>query len=448
MRRSVLAAVLAAGTMLATPFVASAESLQDALVSAYAGNPRIDAIRAQLRAVDENIPTALAGRRPQAQIQASAGRAGTSVQNSKTYGTDPRSVTLQITQPVWTGGRVDAQLGQAEAQVLATREQVRAIEQDVLREAASTYGDVFRDRAVVNLNENNVRVLERQLQATRDRFEVGEVTRTDVAQAEARLASARADLTAAQGALASSEATYLRVVGRTPETLEPPRPFPDLPVTRADAIGRARDDNPSVRAARYTVDVAEQQVNSAEATRMPQVSVVGSHQRERDSSYALDRTEDSRIVAQVTVPLYQGGGEFAGIRQAKETRAQRRGELMTAERQAVEGATAAWEQLRSAQASIASLDAAVRAAEIALEGVREEAAVGARTTLDVLDAEQELFIARVNLVRAQRNVIVAGFELAAALGALDIQAISADVPTYDPQDNYRKVRDAWWGTGD
>ncbi|MFD0390646.1 TolC family protein [Tistrella bauzanensis] len=177
-------------------------------------------------------------------------------------------------------------------------------------------------------------------------------------------------------------------------------------------------------------------------------SLVGSHQRERDSSYALDRTEDSRVVAQLTVPLYQGGSEFSGIRQAKETRAQRRGELMTAERQAVEGATAAWETLQSARASIVSIDAAVRAADIALEGVREEAAVGARTTLDVLDAEQELFQARVNLVGAQRDVIVAGFQLAAAIGALDIAAVSATTPVYDPQDNYRKVRDAWWGTGD
>ncbi|MEN2980089.1 TolC family outer membrane protein [Tistrella bauzanensis] len=448
MRRSILAAVLAAGTMLATPLAAMAETLQDALVASYVTNPRIDAARAQLRAVDENVPTALAGRRPQAQVQGSTGRAWTSVENSKDYGTDPRSVTLQVTQPVWTGGRVDAQLGQAEAQVMATREQVRSIEQDVLREAATAYGDVYRDRSVVELNVNNIKVLERQLQATRDRFEVGEVTRTDVAQAEARLALAQADLTRARGALASSEATYMRVVGQAPEALEVPRAFPDLPMSRPDAIARARDDNPSVRSARFTVEVAEQQVQSAQATRMPQVSLVGSHQRERDSSYALDRTEDSRVVAQLTVPLYQGGSEFSGIRQAKETRAQRRGELMTAERQAVEGATAAWETLQSARASIVSIDAAVRAADIALEGVREEAAVGARTTLDVLDAEQELFQARVNLVGAQRDVIVAGFQLAAAIGALDIAAVSATTPVYDPQDNYRKVRDAWWGTGD
>ncbi|GGB26853.1 type I secretion protein TolC [Tistrella bauzanensis] len=440
--------MLAAGTMLATPLAAMAETLQDALVASYVTNPRIDAARAQLRAVDENVPTALAGRRPQAQVQGSAGRAGTSAGDSKTYGTDPRSVTLQVTQPVWTGGRVDAQLGQAEAQVMATREQVRSIEQDVLREAATAYGDVYRDRSVVELNVNNIKVLERQLQATRDRFEVGEVTRTDVAQAEARLALAQADLTRARGALASSEATYMRVVGQAPEALEVPRAFPDLPMSRPDAIARARDDNPSVRSARFTVEVAEQQVQSAQATRMPQVSLVGSHQRERDSSYALDRTEDSRVVAQLTVPLYQGGSEFSGIRQAKETRAQRRGELMTAERQAVEGATAAWETLQSARASIVSIDAAVRAADIALEGVREEAAVGARTTLDVLDAEQELFQARVNLVGAQRDVIVAGFQLAAAIGALDIAAVSATTPVYDPQDNYRKVRDAWWGTGD
>lgn len=370
--------------------VAQAETLRDALASAYVNNPTLQAARAQLRATDELVPQALAGRRPGVSAFADAGKSNTSSNGGSGNNLSPRSFGIQLEQPLWTGGRVDASISSAENQILAQRALLRSTEQDILLQGAVAYGDVYRDQAVLELSINNVRVLERQLQATRDRFEVGEVTRTDVAQAEARLEVAKAERTRAEAALAASRAAYENVIGKVPGTLTEPDPFAPLPSSRDDAQMQSRERNPNVLAARYAEAAARSQVERAKAERMPSIGLAAAHTRSYDSSSLISRSEDSRIVASLSVPLYQAGAEYSGIRQAKQVAAQRRNELARAERDVVEAATSAWENLLATRARIQSLEAAVRAAQIALEGVREEASVGARTTLDVLDAEQEL----------------------------------------------------------
>lgn len=447
MKRLLLSLMVAGGVAAIQAPAAQAETLRDALAAAYANNPTLQAARAQLRATDELVPQALAGRRPGVSAFANAGKASTSANGGDASNLTPRSIGIQIDQPLWTGGRVDASVSSAENQILAQRASLRGTEQDVLLQGATAYGDVFRDQAVLELSINNVRVLERQLQATRDRFEVGEVTRTDVAQAEARLAIAEAERTRAEAALAASRAAYENVVGEMPGTLVEPAAFAQLPGSRGDAQALSREQNPNVRAARFAEAAARSEVDRAKAERWPSIDVTASHSRDHDSSTLINRTEDTRIVANLTVPLYQAGAEYSGIRQTKQVAVQRRNELSRAERDVLEAATSSWENLLATRAQIQSLEAAVRAAEIALEGVREEASVGARTTLDVLDAEQELFGARVDLVGARRDYIVASFQVANAVGRLDAATLELPVDEYDVERNYREVRDAYWGTG-
>ncbi|MGH7126205.1 MAG: TolC family outer membrane protein [Stellaceae bacterium] len=452
-RASCAAAALLVTAGLSPPV--GAETLTDAFSQAYQYNPQLLAQRAQLRATDESVPQALAGWRPTVQFTGSAGREiAETTQNvapspsvTSTNYLTPRSLDLNITEPVWTSGRTPALIRQAEHTVLAQRAQTIGIEEQVLFSVAQAYLDVVRDQATVELNVNNEQVLRRQLEATNDQFRVGEVTRTDVAQAESRVALAVATRVQAEGNLQVSRSNYARAVGHPPEKLAQPKERVDLPATRDEALALARAQNPNVVIADYTAKAAEDTVVATRAQLLPQVAIVGDANKSDETQVEGRNINSLSVIARMTVPLYEAGSVYAQTRAAKQTVSQRRDLLDDARRAAIQLATKDWETIQSGRAQVQSLMSTIRAAEIALEGVRQEAQVGSRTVLDVLNAEQELFTDRVNLVQAQHDLAVAEFDLAQQVGHLTAEYMKLPVQLYDPKKHYDAVRNKWIGFG-
>lgn len=431
---------------------ASAQTLQEALALAYSNNPALQAARAQLRSVDENVPQALAGWRPTVQLGGSIGAVEAETQNRR--GTpnrtsrDPTALNASVTQPLYRGGRTVASTARAENQVLAQRARLLATEQQVLLDTVTAYVSVIRDQEEVRLNTNNEQVLMRQLQATNERFRVGEITRTDVAQAESRLAGARAARADAEGRLQTSRATFTRVVGEPPQRLTPPQPL-RVPVNTSPEAGQmAGQNNPNVAAALFDEAAARDFVDVQFSALMPQASVTAQSARNDFSADTTRRVTSNQVTANLTVPLYQGGAEHAQVRQARQQAQQARQVVEDQRRLATQQATQAFESLQALRAQADANRAQIRAAEIALDGVQREAIVGSRTTLDVLNAEQELLNARVTLVRALANVITASHNLAVAVGRLTARDLNLPVPLYDAEAYYREVRNRWTGWGD
>lgn len=453
------ALMLAPPAIIASARPAEAQSLQEALAMAYANNPTLQAARAQLRAVDENVPQALAGWRPTVQIQSSVGQTTSSAIGSTEPTNTTRTVSpwrsrdvvsnqASVTQPIYRGGRTTATTRRAENQVLAQRARLLATEQQVLQDTVNAYVAVIRDQEEVRLNINNEQVLTRQLQATNERFRVGEITRTDVAQAESRLAGSRASRADSEGRLQQSRATFARLVGQPPQRLVAPQPL-RVPVADAREAGAvASQNNPNVVAALFDEAAARDLVDVNFASLLPQVSVTGSTFRNDNSTTDGVRQNGTQVTANLTVPLYQGGAEHAAVRQARQSAQQARQVVEDQRRAATQQATQAWETLTAARAQVDSVRAQIRAAEIALDGVQREAVVGSRTTLDVLNAEQELLNARVSLVRALANVITASHSLASSLGRLTARDLNLPVQIYDMESYYREVRNRWAGWGD
>lgn len=453
---------LAAGSFFAVAVCgaidAAAVTLEGALQQAYQNNPQLNSQRAILRQTDEGVPQALAGYRPRISATATAG-----TQNSETAirtnfgrtpalyatiaGTNvPHAVGLSATQTLYNGLQTANRTRAAESQVLAARETLRLMEQQVLLDAATAYMNLLRDTAILDLQKRNVEVLQEQLRQTRDRFNVGEVTRTDVAQAEAALASGRSQFLTAEANVTTSRAAYRRVIGVEPGRLSPGTPVDRFSPTRLNiAVGRGQAENPSVTAAMYGVDVALLQVKIAEGALYPTLTVTGSVQQQYEQTLTTMRTFNASLLGQLTVPLYQGGGEYSTIRQSKELLGQKRLDLDTARNQARATVVQSWGQLQAAKAQIQATQAQVSASEIALNGVREEARVGQRTTLDVLNAQQALVNARVSMVTAQRDRVVASYSLLSATGRLSAKVLGLKVIPYDPRVHYHQVRDAWIG---
>lgn len=449
-RIGVAAALLVPALGLAGP--AASETLFDALATAYATNPDLEAERAQLRATDEGVPQALSGYRPtitgtgqigKSRVHNQTGIIGTGRENRT-----PRSLAITISQPIFRGFRTLAETRSAEASVRAGRANLVSVEQQVMLSVIRAYMDVVTNKAVVDLRVNNVQFLQRELEATQDRFEVGEVTRTDVSQGEARLSNAEAERMAAEGQLSTARAAYARAVGQQPVNLEQPDLVVEVPTGYDEALAQARGNNPDVLAAYYNERASRQDVNSVEGELLPSISLNGELSRGIDTSSSGSRVSNAEIVAQLTVPFYQAGATTSRLRQAKQVVAQRRQQIHAAMRLAEEDVASAWSTLRSAQAQVRSFEAAVEANEIALSGVREEERAGLRTLLDVLDAEQELLDAQVGLVSAQRDVVVASYQLWAAMGWLTAENIGLEVPYYDPEGHYDDVRLKPWGLGD
>jgi len=443
LRRSIASGVGLLAVVLVAPV--SAETLVDALVAAYLNNPTLEAGRAQLRVVDENVPQALSGWRPTVEIDSSIGVNRSEINSLKAKTLSPWSGELSVVQPLYRGGRTIAGTEQAESEVLAERARLLTIEQDILLATSVAYIDVLRDEAVVELNQRNVQVLQRQLEATQDRFEVGEITRTDVAQAEARVSRSVSDRVQSEGNLVSSRASYTRLVGIAPGTLEPAPRLRDLPESEASAIEIAMENNPLLAAARSDEEASRHAIDVSRGRLLPVVDLNGNVSHAEDVSTSVKESDDFGVSAQVTIPLYQSGAVYSEIRQNREINSQRRIQVEETRRNVVEEVTQSWEALTTAQAEIQSRRDEVRAAEIALEGVRQESIVGARTTLDVLDAEQELLDARVALVVAERGEFIASFELASSIGGLTARNLELPVELYDVGTHYGEVRNLRWG---
>jgi TolC family type I secretion outer membrane protein len=452
-RRRRLGALFAAGVALAAP-AAPAQSIEEALALAYRTNPQLLAERARQRATDEQVALALSNWRPTVTAGSDIGKArdwnhvtdtvtSTTTDNSRVR--TPINGAVTVRQPIYRGGRTVADTSRAENAVQRGRALLQNTEQNVLLDAATAFTNLLRDLAVLELQINNEQVLTRQLQATRDRFQVGEVTRTDVAQAEARLERARAQRILAEGNVQVGRAAYLRVIGEPPGRLTAARLPPSLPSSQGQAVQQT-GENPAVQAAVFNERAARDSVDLIAGEFLPSVNVqAGGTSANENQTRGVDR-DSVFIQLLLSVPLYQAGSVDARVREAKQIVGQRRLEIDDARSRAKEQATTAWEALNTARASIQAFAAQIRANEVALEGVEQEAKVGSRTVLDVLDAEQELLDSKAALVRAQRDEIVAAYQLSAAVGQLTAQKLGLAVEIYDPTAYYNANRDRWWGT--
>lgn len=440
------ACVLAASTL-----APAAQTLEQALVNAYFANPTINAQRAATRVADELVPQALAGYRPQifGNAQADAEHTRTQVPgvttNTKNY---PRGYGVTAQQNLFNGFQTGNLVRSAESQVLAARETLRNTEQNVLLDAVTAYMNVLRDAAIVQLQQQNVQALNEQLRATNDRFQVGELTRTDVAQAQARLRAAESALSAAQANLNASRANYRRAIGSEAGNLRAARPYEKLQLASLDAaIAEAFGKHPAIMATRHGVDTAQLQVKVAEGSLLPTLNLEASAQRFSDPTTGVQNTFDMTAGLRLTVPLYQGGAEYSRIRQAKELTGQRQLESDAIRDQVRAAVIQSWGLVSASRFQVEAAQAQVAAAEIALNGVREEYRVGQRTTLDVLNAQAELVNARVALVTAQRDRVVASYSLLSSVGRLSIVqlGLAKAEQTYRPEKHYEQVRDNWFG---
>jgi outer membrane protein len=434
---------------------ARAQTLEQALAQAYVNNPTLNAQRAATRVVDERVPQALSGFRPQVSVGADAGvdwsrtrtKATPTTPSTTTSGTVfPRGYGATVTQPVFNGFRTVNQTRSAEMQVLGARETLRNTEQNVLLDAVIAYMDVLRDTAIVELQRQNLEALREQLRATRDRFDVGELTRTDVAQSEARVALAESQLSAAQAALNASRAAFRRDIGIEPRRLVPARPVEHLlPRALEAAMAASEGQHPALAAARYGVDAASLQVKVAEGELLPIVSIEGTVSKRHDPSTGVEWTEDASVFGRLTVPIYQGGGEYSRIRESKETLGQRRLEADVTRDQVRAAVVQSFGLLSASRFQVEAAQAQVNAAQIALNGVQEEYRVGQRTTLDVLNAQAELVNARSALITAQRDRVVNSYSLLSAIGRLNAEQLKLQVQPYAPEIHYNQVRDSWFG---
>ena len=450
------AAVLLMAHVGLTP--ALGDTIEAALVRAYQNNPQLNAQRAQVRSIDENVPQALSGYRPRVAVTASAGyqytdtntTAGgspTAIVRTEIHGANaPRSAGLTVSQTLFNGQQTANRTRAAESQVSGSREALRVLEQSVLLSAATIYMDYLRDSAIVEVQKSNVRVLEQTLKQTRDRFNVGEVTRTDVAQSEARLAAGKTQLLTAEANLTTTRANFRRIIGNEPVALAPGSPVDRyLPPTLPSSVELSLIENPNVTAAMFGIDVNYLQVKINEGALLPTVTFQASVQQSYEQTMTIFRSFGASAIAQLSVPVYQGGAEYSLIRQSKETLAQQRLNLEQVRDQARANVVTAWGQLVAGKAQVASAQAQVAASEIALNGVREEAKAGQRTTLDVLNAQQALVNARVALVTAQHDRVVASYSVLNNVGRLSPQVLKLATIVFDPSVHYQQVRDSWSG---
>jgi outer membrane protein len=460
--RAIATTLLIPAALLASPpRNAAAETIEAALARAYQGNPQLNAQRTIVRQTDEGVSQALSGYRPTLSATASVGEQYTTTTQvipplppalpngiqftAKGY-TTPKSVGVAGQQTLFNGSQTANRVRAAESQVSASRETLRVMEQSVLLSAATVYMDVSRDTANLDVQQNNMRVLDRTLRDTRNRFQAGQVTTTDVAQAEAQLAAGEASLHAAESTLMTTRANYRRIIGNDPANMVPASPVDRLaPPTLNGAIALSHEQNPAVIAALYGVDVAQLQVRIAEGALWPTLALQGSVQQQSFPTILTPNLFVGTAQLNLTVPLYQGGAEYSAIRLDKENAGQQRLNVDQVRDQTRANVVQAWGQLQAAKAQVEAAKRQNEASERALTGVRDEAMAGQRTTLDVLNAEQALVNARVSLIVAQHDRVVASYSLVAAVGHLSAEMLGLPVTIYDPSVHYYQVRDAWFG---
>ena len=429
---------------------ASSQSLIEALSNTYNSNPDLLASRALLRQTDESLAQAVSNWRPRVTLSVEYNKIqadsyfGVPVPATY-YGLNGRFTSLTATQPLFRGGKTVADTKMAQANIQAQRALLADTEEQVLLSAVTAYADVVRDVRVVEVRKNNVRVLVQQLESTRERYRVGDQTVTDVAQAEARLEQSKADLVLSEAQVRISEATYARAVGQRPGNLGEIPLIGALPASEDESVSLAMDFGPRSVSAQHRITAASYGVNSAYAALLPQVNVVGFISQNLDQQTPTDQYNQYGIRVQATVPIYQNGSEWSVVRQAKELVGQRRGELDSARRAAAENVIRAWRNLDAARSRVTSFEAQVRANEVALSGVRQEALVGSRTTLDVLNAEQELLNSQLSLISARHDVQVAYYGVLGGVGHLTARTLGLPVEYYDEEKYYNKVGSRWIG---
>ncbi|WP_249137164.1 TolC family outer membrane protein [Bradyrhizobium tropiciagri] len=431
---------------------ARAESLPEALVKAYQTNPQLNAERARQRATDENVPQALAGYRPQIVAGLSVGLQAVRDQLPgnviQTATLKPWQIGVTVTQTLFNGFKTANSVRVAELQVQSGREALRNVGQGVLLDAVTAYTNVLANQTLVEAQRSNVAFLKETQAITQRRLNAGDVTPTDTAQAEARLNRGLADLNAAEVNFAISQATYAQVIGNPPSQLRPAETTDRLlPRSREDAIALSLREHPAVTAAGFDVDVASTSIRVAESSLMPNVSVQGSVSRARDTDTTLGSfgTDQASVIGQITQPIYDGGTAASQTRQAKEVAAQSRLVLDQVRNQAKTAVVSAWVANEGAKIAVSASESEVKAAEVALAGVQKEAAGGQRTTVDVLNAQQDLITARARLIGAQRDRVIASYTLLSAVGRLDVKTLNLKTPDYLPEVHYHQVRDAWHG---
>jgi outer membrane protein len=467
MKCSLTAALIVSVTVIGG--VAKAETMEGALARAYENNPQLNAERAAVRQADEGVAQALSGYRPTINGTASVGTQYTdttvvvppqpppgngvppgssSTSSLATFRgqTTPRGAGLNLSQTVFDGYQTSNKTRAAETQVSGARESLRVVEQSVLLSAAAVYMDFLRDAATVDVQRSNVRVLEKTLSDARGRFEAGDITKTQVFLIEAQLASAQAALHVARATLMATGSNYRRITGVEPVGLSPGAPVDRfLPSTLAAAIQLGLTQNPMVAAAAHGVDVALLQVKIAEGGLHPTMTLQGNVQKVDDQNILTPKLLTGSVAIGVTVPLYQGGREYSAIRQKKEATAQQRFSFDQVRDQARANVTQFWGQLDATRSRIEAAERQVRASESALNGLRGEARLGQATTLDVLNTQQTLVNARVGLVTAQHDRVLASYSLLAAVGRLSPAVLGLPVQLYDPTIHYHQVRDSWFG---
>lgn len=434
-------------TLLGSSHSVSAETFQEALVSVYNGNPRLQAERARVREVDENYIQA----RAQGRLTATAsGSYGTTTSRSTGFSLfgptednfangDPKSAQIQVIQPLYQGGRVKALKRQAKSSILAAREGLRNAEQSIFLSAANAYIDVIRDEETARIRRNNVMVLSRQQLAAKDRFDVGEGTRTDIAQAQSRQAAAESGLAQAEAQLQASRATYTRIIGHPPVDLQTVPRF-ELPPSLEMAIRLARENNPQLLSAYFNEDAAESAIDVAKSASRPVLSLNGTAGIQRDQVLGIGEADQASLTAQISIPIFSGGLNRSRIRQAKHAKTRLAFEVRDTELAVDQTVAQIWAQLDAARLSLRASRQQVTAAEVAFEGVDLEQKVGTRTTLDVLDAEQEVLNAKLSVVEAERNLNAATFQLLTTIGVFDVEGIRLPVEAYDPAQNFEAVK--------
>jgi outer membrane protein len=448
--------------LAALPHQAAAETIEAALARAYQNNPQLNAQRAVVRQTDESVAQALSGYRPTITATGTLGRQytnetevfpaipGTPLTRStsiKLKGlTSPTAVGATGSQTLFNGEQTANKVREAESQVSAARETLRVMEQAVLLAAATIYMDVSRDAANLEVQQSNLRVLQRTLKDTQRRYDAGQVTPTDVAQAEAQQAAGEATLHAAESTLTTTRANYRRLIGNDPENLAPASAVERLaPSTLAAAIAVGSEQNPSVIAAMYGVDVAVLQVKIAEGALWPTLTAQANVQQQYDVNITTPKQLTESALLNLSVPIYQGGAEYSAIRQHKEAVGQQQQNVDQVRDQTRADVVQAWGRLQAAKAQVEAAERQNSASERALTGVRNEALAGQRTTLDVLNAQQALVNARISLIIAQHDRVVASYSLLAAVGRLSAQILALPVAIYDPAEHYFQVRDSWIG---
>ena len=436
---------------------ASAETLREALVTAYTANPELDAERARQRATDEGVPQALSGARPTVTATGEIGSKKTWTRTLSTTPppptitrstgtTDPRSLSVGISQPLFRGFRTYTGTARAEANVRAGRYALGNVEQNVLLDAVTAYVDVVRDQALVRLTQNNLDFLREEFESTEARFEVGELTKTDVAQAEARVSGAVSEVSQARASLARSRATYEQVIGRPPGTLSAPTSLNGmLPRSLSQAYKNGESEHPALLSSRHSVEASDHEVDNIKGELLPTLTLDGDYTRSWNTSSTVLDSESSSIMGRLVVPLYQAGSVSSRVRQARQVATQRRLESEGIRTQIRAAIATAWDGLIATRAQIVADRQQISAAKVALEGVIQEQRVGQRTTLDVLDAQRELLNAQVELTRSSRNEVVAAFTLLASVGRLNARQLELPVAYYDDSAHYEKVRNKWWG---